>query len=162
MNCWLMKTEPDTFSIDDLAARPDRMEAWDGVRNYQARNFIRQMRPGDEVLIYHSSCPQPAIVGIAEVAGEPRPDPTQFNPKSPGFDPRSKPDEPRWYLVDVRYREHLARPVTLARLKAQREDFNGLLLLDRGRLSVLPVSKDHRERILALCAHARMPANRTD
>lgn len=150
MNCWLMKTEPDTFSIDDLAARPGQTEAWDGVRNYQARNFIREMQPGDEVLIYHSSCPQPAVVGIAEVASEPRPDPTQFDPESPGYDPRSRPDQPRWYLVDVRYRAHLARPVTLADLKAQQEAFDGLLLLSRGRLSVLPVSPRHRERILAL------------
>lgn len=150
MTCWLMKTEPDTFSIDDLATRPGQTEPWDGVRNYQARNFIREMQPGDEVLIYHSSCAQPAIVGVAEVAVEPRPDPTQFDPASPGHDPRSKPEAPRWYLVDVRYRSHLPKPVTLAALKAQPEVFQGLLLLSRGRLSVLPVSAPHRDRILTL------------
>lgn len=144
-----MKTEPDTFSIDDLASRPRQTEAWDGVRNYQARNFIREMQPGDEVLIYHSSCPQPAVVGIAEVASEPRPDPTQFDPESPGYDPRSRPEQPRWYLVDVRYRTHLARPVTLASLKAARGELEGFLLLEQGRLSVMPVEAGHRERILA-------------
>lgn len=150
MNCWLLKTEPDSFSIDDLANRSGQVEPWDGVRNYQARNFIRQMQPGDEVLIYHSSCAQPAVVGVAEVAGPPRPDPTQFDPESPGYDSRSAPEQPRWFLVDVRYLRHLTRPVTLKTLKARREAFAGLMLLDRGRLSVMPVEPDHRERILQL------------
>lgn len=150
MRYWLFKSEPSVWGWKDQAAKGDEGEEWNGVRNYQARNFIREMQPGDEVLIYHSSCARPAIVGIADVAGEPRPDPTQFDSESTGHDPRSKPEAPRWYLVDVRYRSHLPKPVTLATLKAQAEVFEGLLLLSRGRLSVLPVSAAHRDRILTL------------
>jgi predicted RNA-binding protein with PUA-like domain len=151
MACWLLKTEPDSFSLDDLAARPDGVEPWDGVRNYQARNYLRDaLREGDEVFIYHSSCAVPAVVGVARVASPPRPDPTQFDRSSAGFDPKSDPAAPRWYLVDIRYERHLPRPVTLAELKARREEFTGLALLERPRLSVMPVVAAHRDRILAL------------
>ncbi|MEQ9465413.1 MAG: EVE domain-containing protein [Haliea sp.] len=151
MACWLLKTEPDTFSIDDLASRPGQTEPWDGVRNYQARNFIRDgMRVGDEVLVYHSSCAVPGVVGLARVAGKPRPDPTQFDPESPYFDPGSDPDHPRWVLVDVRYLRHLPRPVTLAELKQHADALDGLALLRRSRLSVMPVSEAQRDFILAL------------
>src|SRR5438105_9014210 len=102
MKYWLMKSEPDECSIDDVLAAPERKTAWSGVRNYQARNFMRDgMRVGDGVLFYHSSCAEPGIVGIARVASTAYPDPTQFDRKSPYHDPASKPDEPRWLLVNV-------------------------------------------------------------
>src|SRR4030081_1783069 len=103
MAFWLMKSEPDEFSIDDLAAAPDKTTAWFGVRNYQARNFmLKEMQVGDGVLFYHSSCPEPGIAGIAEVASAAYPDKTQFEPKSDYYDPQSKKDNPRWFNVDVR------------------------------------------------------------
>ncbi len=104
MAYWLMKSEPDTFSIDDLRERPNGTEHWDGVRNYQARNMMRdQMKVGDKVFFYHSSCPQPGIAGIAEVVAEAYPDNSSQNPESRYFDPKASPDEPRWYMVDVRF-----------------------------------------------------------
>src|SRR2546430_16153484 len=103
MNYWLMKSEPADVSVDDAIAAPNSTVPWTGVRNYQARNFMRdQMRVGDGVLFYHSSCPEPGIAGIAEVASAAYPDATQFDRKSPYYDPKSKKDEPRWYNVDVR------------------------------------------------------------
>lgn len=104
MQYWLMKSEPDEASIDDLANAPQRSLPWTGVRNYQARNFMRDtMKIGDGVLFYHSSCPEPGIAGLAEVSSTPYPDPTQFDPKSPYYDPKSTREAPRWLLVDVRY-----------------------------------------------------------
>lgn len=151
MNYWLMKSEPDAFGIEDLKSRPDQTEPWDGVRNYQARNFIRDgMRVGDEVLVYHSSCPVPAVVGLARVASAPRPDPSQFDPGSPRFDAGSDPDHPRWVLVDIRYQRHLPRPVPLAELKQHADALEGFALLKRSRLSVMPVSDTQRDFILAL------------
>ncbi|MFU8763216.1 MAG: EVE domain-containing protein [Haliea sp.] len=151
MPCWLLKTEPDTFSIDDLASRPGATEPWDGVRNYQARNFIRDgMRPGDEVLIYHSSCPLPAVVGLGRVASSPRPDPSQFDPESPYCDAGSDPDNPRWVLIDIRYERHLQRPVSLAELRQHADSLGDFALLKRSRLSVMPVSAAQRACILAL------------
>ena len=108
MNYWLMKSEPDAFGIDDLRSRPRKTEPWDGVRNYQARNFMRDdMKKGDLIFFYHSNCKVPGIVGIAEVASAPYPDPTQFDPDSKYFDPKSDPDDPRWILVDVKYKRSL-------------------------------------------------------
>lgn len=151
MACWLLKTEPDTFSIDDLASRPGQTEPWDGVRNYQARNFIRDgMQPGDEVLIYHSSCAVPAVVGLARVASASRPDPSQFDPESPYCDTGSDPANPRWLLVDIRYQRHLQRRVPLAALKQHAEALGDFALLKRSRLSVMPVSAAQRDFILAL------------
>lgn len=149
MHYWLMKTEPDAFSIDDLARVGT--EPWTGVRNYQARNYMRDgMQPGDGVLFYHSSCAEPGVAGLAEVAGDAYPDPTQFDRKSPYFDPLSRREQPRWMLVDVRFRRRLARTITLAELKAQPR-LDGFALLQRGnRLSVLPVSKAQWTAILAL------------
>ena len=148
MQRWLLKTEPGTFSIDDLAAR--KVEPWDGVRNYQARNFIRAMRPGDAVLIYHSVCATPGVVGIAKIAAAPRPDPTQFDPKNDHYDPASKPDNPRWTLVDVRFGRKLRRTISLHELKAS-PGLGGLALVQRGsRLSVMPVSDPQWHTILAL------------
>jgi predicted RNA-binding protein with PUA-like domain len=151
MNYWLLKSEPDTFSIDDLRRRPGRKEAWDGVRNYQARNFIRDsMREGDGVFFYHSSCAVPGIVGIARVASVARPDPSQFNPESPYFDPGSSPESPRWFLVDVQYERHLQHSITLQQLKTHADQLAGLALLNRSRLSVMPVARAHWEYILTL------------
>jgi len=137
---WLMKSEPDACSIDDLAAAPARTVAWVGVRNYQARNFMRDtMRPGDDVLFYHSSCPEPGVAGLAQVASAAYADPTQFDPASPYFDPKSRAEAPRWLLVDVR----LVRKtplLTLARMRAA-DRLSSMLVLKRGnRLSITPVS----------------------
>ncbi|RNE88531.1 EVE domain-containing protein [Marichromatium sp. AB31] len=151
MTHWLFKSEPGIFGIDDLAARG--VEPWDGVRNYQARNLLRDRTAvGDPVFFYHSNCARPAIVGLAEVASSPRPDPTAFDPASPHHDPKGDPATPRWYLVDVRYRRHLARPITLAELKTHAEGaLAGLALVHRGnRLSVMPLSPAQFDFILAL------------
>ncbi|MBS0432997.1 MAG: EVE domain-containing protein [Proteobacteria bacterium] len=148
MNHWLMKTEPDTFSIDDL--KRVKVEPWNGVRNYQARNHIRQMRKGDAVMIYHSSCAVPGVAGLGEVAGPPCPDPTQFDPDSEYFDAGSDRATPRWSLVDVRYRRKLKRVITLDEIKALR-GLGDFALTRRGnRLSVLPVTAAQWEAILAL------------
>ncbi len=146
---WLMKSEPNAYSIDDLER--DRREPWDGIRNYQARNMMRDdMRVGDEIFFYHSSCKEPGIVGIARVASEPYPDPTQFDPESRYFDPKSDPGDPRWCLVDVEFVRRLARTITLTELKDQPE-LDGLLVARRGnRLSIMPVSSAHWARILEL------------
>jgi predicted RNA-binding protein with PUA-like domain len=148
MRYWLMKTEPDEFSIDDLSKK--KVEPWTGVRNYQARNFMREMKPGDGVLFYHSSCEIPGVAGIAEVATDAYPDPTQFDRKSDYYDAASKREEPRWSLVDVKFKRKLKRLIPLAELKDRRE-LNGFALLARGnRLSVLPVTKAQWDFILGL------------
>jgi len=148
---WLMKSEPNEFSIDDLAGRAERTEPWDGVRNYQARNMMRdQMRRGDQVFFYHSNCAEPGIVGIAEVAREGYPDPTAFDPQDKHYDPKSDPGNPRWYLVDVRLVRKLSRTITLAELKAD-PALADLALVRRGnRLSVMPVGDAHWRHILKL------------
>ena len=149
MNYWLMKTEPDEFSIDDLKRK--KIEPWSGVRNYQARNYMRDgMRKGDGVLFYHSSCDVPGVAGIAEVATAAYPDPTQFDPKSDYFDAGSKRDEPRWVLVDVKYRRKLKRTITLAELKGRKELKDMVLLRPGNRLSVSPVTKAEWDHILEL------------
>ena len=136
-----MKTEPTTFSFDDLLHAPRKTTGWDGVRNYQARNFLREMAKGDAVLVYHSNADPKAVVGVAEVAREAYPDPTQFDARDDHHDPDSSRDDPRWFQVDVRAVEKLAKPVTLEQMKAARE-LSGMPLLQRGnRLSVLPVSE---------------------
>ena len=151
MQYWLMKSEPDVFSIDDLASRPDQTEPWDGVRNYQARNMMRdQMKVGDQVFFYHSNTQPPGIVGIAEVVREGYPDHTAFDPEDPHYDPKSDPDKPRWSMVDVRFVRKLSRTITLAELKEQPE-LDGLPLIRKGnRLSVMPVDKAHWDFILTL------------
>jgi predicted RNA-binding protein with PUA-like domain len=153
MAYWLMKSEPDAFGIDDLAARPGQTEPWDGVRNYQARNMMRdEMRPGDQVFFYHSNCKEPGIVGIAEVAREAYPDHTAFDPNAKYHDPKSDPDSPRWFMVDVRYVRHLKRTITLTELKEHADGaLAGLPLVRRGnRLSIMPVSPEQWEFILGL------------
>jgi predicted RNA-binding protein with PUA-like domain len=141
MKYWLMKSEPDTFSIDDLMARPKRTEAWDGVRNYQARNMLRdQMKKGDLAYFYHSNCAEPGIVGSVEIIREGYPDPTAFDPENDHYDPKCDPDNPRWYMVDVRFKRKFSRVITLTELK-QHPDLADFQLVKRGnRLSVMPVS----------------------
>lgn len=153
---WLMKSEPDVFSFERLKRRPGRGEPWNGVRNYQARNFMRDaMRPGDLVLFYHSNCDAPGIVGLAEVASDPYPDSTQFDPDSEYFDPKSDPAAPRWVLVDVRWKADLPHPVSLARLKAE-PALDGLLVTRPGsRLSITPVTPEHTACILSLAGADR-------
>ncbi|HZP66838.1 MAG TPA: EVE domain-containing protein [Rudaea sp.] len=149
MNHWLMKSEPDEFSIEDLARK--KREPWTGVRNYQARNFMRDgMRAGDGVFFYHSSCEVPGIAGLAEVASAAYPDPTQFDPRSDYFDAASKRESPRWFLVDVKFKRKLKRVIPLTELKAHAALRDFVLLKPGNRLSVLPVSKAHWDFILAL------------
>lgn len=149
MNHWLMKSEPDAFSIDDL--KRNKREPWDGVRNYQARNFMRDdMRPGDKVFFYHSNCNPPGIVGIAEVATDAYPDPSQFDPKSKYFDPGSSRDKPRWMLVDVKFVKKLKRTITLDELKADGALAEMPLVRKGNRLSVMPVDATHWKHILGL------------
>ena len=151
MRYWLMKTEPGEFGIDDFADCPDLTEPWDGVRNYQARNMMRdEMKKGDRVFIYHSNCAEPGVVGTARIAREGYPDPTAFDPEDKHFDPKSDPENPRWYLVDVKFERKLRRTITLGELKAQ-PSLEGMALVRRGnRLSVMPVSAEEWEHILAL------------
>ena len=149
MNHWLMKTEPDTFSIDDLKRK--KREAWDGVRNYQARNFMRDdMRVGDGVFFYHSNCAEPGIAGLAEVATDAYPDPSQFDPKSKYFDPGSSRDNPRWMLVDVKFVKKLKRVITLDELKNHQALADMRLLRKGNRLSVMPVEAAEWKYILEL------------
>ena len=153
MNYWLIKSEPSTFSIDDLARSPKKTTCWDGVRNYQARNFMRdQMKKGDLAFFYHSSCPEPGIAGIVEIVREAYPDDTAFDPKDKHYDPKSERDNPRWYMVDVRLKRVLRNPIELAKLKQYAGDrLSDMRLLKRGnRLSVLPVSVSEWKFILSL------------
>jgi predicted RNA-binding protein with PUA-like domain len=147
MRYWLMKSEPSDVSVDDVAAMPKQTVAWYGVRGYQARNYMKdEMSPGDGVLFYHSSCPEPGIVGIAEVASPAYPDATQFDPKSKYFDAKSKPESPRWINVDVR----LLKKTRLFPLEAMRADpaLADMIVLKRGnRLSITPVSAAEWRRI---------------
>ena len=149
MAYWLMKSEPDVFGIDDL--KRVRREPWDGVRNYQVRNMMRDdMRTGDQAFFYHSNCDEPGIVGIMTIASQAHPDPTQFDTESKYYDPKSDPEEPRWLLVDVRYKRKLKRNISLKELKSHPE-LEDLALVRRGnRLSVMPISEHDWEFILGL------------
>jgi predicted RNA-binding protein with PUA-like domain len=145
---WLMKSEPTTFSIDDLAASPRRTTSWDGVRNYQARNFMREMAVGDRVLFYHSNAEPPAVVGIAEVARTSYPDDSQFDETSHHYDPASPRSAPRWDMVDIRYGESFKTGIPLDRLRAEPK-LKGMVLLRKGsRLSVQPVTETEWNVIL--------------
>lgn len=149
MAYWLMKSEPDAFSIDDL----ERVgtEPWDGIRNYQVRNMIRdEMKPGDRAFFYHSNTKVPGIVGIMEIVSQPRPDPTAFDPDEKYYDPKSDPDKPRWLLVDVKYVRHTKRVIPLTELKAD-PALEEMPLVRRGnRLSIMPVTEEQWEHILSL------------
>ena len=150
MAYWLMKSEPDDVSIDDVMAAPAQTVAWYGVRNYQARNFMRDaMRPGDGVLFYHSSCAEPGVAGIAEIVGTPYPDATQFDPASPYYDPKATPEQPRWIGIDVKG----IRKTRLLSIKEMRADpaLEHMRLLQKGsRLSITPVEPGEWRHIVAL------------
>ena len=150
MNYWLFKSEPDVFGIQHLAARPQQTAFWEGVRNYQARNFLRdEVKVGDLVLFYHSSCKDVGIAGIAEVVREAYPDHTQFDPESKYFDPKASPDNPRWVMVDVKLVEKFSRVLSLASIKAMPE-ITELALVKKGhRLSIMPVLAEEYERLVA-------------
>jgi predicted RNA-binding protein with PUA-like domain len=151
MKYWLMKSEPGEVSIDDALAAPKQTAPWFGVRNYQARNFMRQMKLGDQAFFYHSSCEVPGIVGLMKVAAEAYPDPTQFEPKHHHYDPASKPEEPRWSLVDMKFERKLKRVITLTELREHEGKLSNFRLLARGtRLSVLPVTPVQWDYILKL------------
>jgi len=151
MRHWLLKTEPETFSFDDLLKAPGQTTGWSGVRNYQARNFLRdQMKKGDQVLIYHSSAEPPAVAGIAEVVREGYPDPTQFARKDDHYDPESAPGDPRWYQVDVKAVRKLARPVSLAEIRGVRALAKMPLVQKGQRLSVQPVAPEEFELIVKM------------
>lgn len=153
MKHWLMKSEPDAFSIDDL--RKVGTEPWTGVRNYQARNFMRQMQVGDQVFFYHSSTAVPGIAGLARVASAPYPDPTQFKKRSHYFDPKSTPAEPRWQMVDVSFERKFKQVLSLQVLKDNAERLEGLAVLQRGsRLSVSPVTAPQARILLSLATTA--------
>ncbi len=142
MNYWLMKSEPDVFGIDHLIAMPNKTEHWDGVRNYQARNMMRdEMKKGDLVFFYHSNCKVPGIVGIMQVVKESYPDFTSWNPESTYFDPKSTAENPRWFMVDIKFKRKLKRCISLNELK-EMPGLEKMALVRRGnRLSIMPVSK---------------------
>ena len=154
MAYWLMKSEPDDVSIDDVMAAPAQTVGWYGVRNYQARNFMRDaMRPGDGVLFYHSSCAEPGVAGIAEIVGTPYPDATQFDPASPYYDPKATPEQPRWIGIDVKG----IRKTRLLSIKEMRADpaLEHMRLLQKGsRLSITPVEPGEWRHIVALLKEA--------
>jgi len=153
MNYWLMKSEPDVFGIDDLKAMPDKTEHWDGIRNYQARNMMRDnMKKGDQIFFYHSNAREIGIVGTMKVVKEAYPDFTAFDPTAKYYDPKSDPDKPRWFMVDVKFGRKFKRIITLDELKqhadALGDDFP---LLRRGnRLSIMPITKQQWDYILGL------------
>lgn len=151
MNYWLMKSEPSAFSIDDLKSMPNQTEHWDGVRNYQARNMLRdQMKAGDRAFFYHSNCPVPGIVGLMEIVREGYPDHTAFDPSSKYFDEKSDPRNPRWFMVDVKYRRHAERVIPLAELKTYAPLENMPLVRRGNRLSIMPVSESEWRTILSI------------
>ncbi len=151
MNYWLMKSEPDVFSIDDLRNMPGKTDKWEGVRNYQVRNMLRDdMQAGDLAFFYHSNCSEPGIVGIMKIVRSGYPDYTAFDPQARYYDPKSDPDNPRWYMVDVRFVRKLKRSLTLSELKTHAA-LSDLPLVRRGsRLSIMPVSNAQWDYMLAL------------
>lgn len=156
MKYWLMKSEPDAYSIDHLAAEPGGVDHWDGIRNYQARNFMRDgMTPCDQAFFYHSNCKEPGIAGIMEIAKAAYPDHTVFDPESNYFDPKSDPDNPRWLMVDVRFVRKFDRPVTL-RVLREVPALKEMRLLARGnRLSIMPVTPKEWRCILKMSGGVR-------
>ena len=145
--CWLMKSEPHTYSIDDLER--DGRTRWDGVRNYQARNLMREMQVGDRVLFYHSNANPPGVAGLARVVRAAYPDPTARDPDGDYYDPKATDDEPRWYMVDIEYVAHLPELVPLADLKAA-EGLEDMVVTKRSRLSVQPVAPAECDIVLAM------------
>lgn len=150
MTYWLFKSEPDEYSLQDLATEVTGNGRWDGIRNYQARNFLRdKVSLGDEVLFYHSACRVPAVVGTAEVVRAAYPDPAQFDPENKYFDPKAADDKPRWYCVDIAWRAEFSRPVSLAEIK-KHPGLEEMVLLKQGRLSIQPVQVNEWEIIVGL------------
>jgi predicted RNA-binding protein with PUA-like domain len=151
MNYWLMKSEPNVFSIDNLKAMPNKTEHWDGVRNYQARNMMRdEMKISDQIFFYHSNCKEPGIVGTMKVVKAGYPDHTSWDPKSKYYDPKSSKDNPRWFMVDMKFIRKLKRTITLNELKEQIK-LKEMSLVRRGnRLSIMPVTKKQWNIILGM------------
>ena len=151
MNYWLLKSEPNAYSIDDLQAEPNQMTHWDGVRNYQARNMLRdQLRAGDLAFFYHSSCPVPGIVGVVEVVKAGYPDQTAFDCNAEHYDPKSDPQQPRWFMVDIQLKQRFKQIIALEELK-QYPQLSDMILLRKGnRLSVMPVTLEQWQCILSL------------
>ncbi|HEX7029078.1 MAG TPA: EVE domain-containing protein [Gammaproteobacteria bacterium] len=150
MQHWLMKSEPDVFGIDDLKARGAKGSHWDGVRNYQARNFMREMNVGDEVFFYHSNCDKPGIVGVMKVVREAYPDHTAFDREDPHFDPKSDPAKPRWEMVDVAFVRRFPRTIGLAEMRENKALADMLVLRKGNRLSITPVTKQEWNAILRM------------
>lgn len=150
MTNWLMKSEPSCFSIDDLKNAPNQMTHWDGVRNYQARNFIRSMKPNDLAFFYHSNCNPPGINGIAKICSHPYPDFTAFDPSSEHPDPKSDQANPRWFMVDIQYVSKLPRLLSLEELKSYPQLENMMILRKGNRLSITPISQQEWDFILSL------------
>lgn len=151
MQYWLMKSEPDVFSIDDLIKSPQQTAHWEGVRNYQARNMLRdQIKAGDQAFFYHSSCDTPGIVGIMDIAQQGYPDNTAFDPKAKYYDAKSHPEKPTWFMVDVHFVRKFKRPITLAELRLNPALAQFSLLKKGNRLSVIPVSPKEWQAILSM------------
>ncbi|MEM7209081.1 MAG: EVE domain-containing protein [Pseudomonadota bacterium] len=151
MNYWLMKSEPDVYGIDHLAAEPRKTDHWDGIRNYQVRNMFRDdFKKGDLAFFYHSSCPEPGVVGTMSIVREAYVDHTQFDPKEKYYDPKSNPDNPRWLMVDVKLKKKFKRVITLAELKSHKKLAEMRLVQKGNRLSVMPVTEKEWEFILSL------------
>ena len=149
MNYWLMKSEPDVYGIDHL--KRFKKDHWDGIRNYQARNFMRdEMKKGDLAFFYHSNCDEPGIVGIMEIAKEAYPDHTAFDPREKYFDEKSDPENPRWFMVDVKYKRKLKRSISLQELKSHKALSDMRLVQKGNRLSILPIVKREWDYILKL------------
>ena len=151
MNYWLMKSEPDVYGIEHLKAEPRKTDHWDGIRNYQARNMMRdEMKKGDLAFFYHSNCAEPGIVGIMSIVREAYVDHTQFDPDEKYYDSKSTPENPRWLMVDVKYKRMLKRNITLSELKAQKK-LEDMRLVQRGnRLSIMPVTEKEWDYILGM------------
>ncbi|TGK01267.1 EVE domain-containing protein [Leptospira langatensis] len=158
MRYWLFKTEPDVFSIDTLKASPGKTAPWEGVRNYQARNYLRdEVKKNDLVLFYHSSCKPPHLAGIAVIAKEGYPDHFAFDKKHKYFDPKSKPEKPTWFMVDVKFKEKFSRPISLEELRSHGQLEGMVLLQPGGRLSIQPVSEKHFKYICELAGAKILP-----
>lgn len=148
---WLIKSEPESFSITDLEKSKNKTTCWDGVRNYQARNYMRdEMKIGDAVLFYHSSTDSPAVVGVCQVVKEGYPDPTAFDPKDKHYDPKSKKENPAWMMVDIKLVKRFSKPVTLSNIKVNKKLWNMKLVQPGNRLSVMPVEKEEYEEIISM------------
>lgn len=150
MAYWLMKSEPDAFSIDDLQSAPGQTTSWDGVRNYQARNFLRQMKVDDRVFFYHSSCKEVGIVGLATVVRTAHPDTSAFDPDDDHYDPKSRPEDPTWFMVDIAFERKLDGLVSLAALKANPKLADFALTRRGNRLSVMPVTTAEWREVLKM------------